>query len=170
MTKSDKSAGDQVAVEKSILGPAGKDLGTSEWITVNQDMITRFGDVTLDPDPMHMDAEWAKKNTPYGGTISYGFLTLSFLTHMFASAMKVPSASEGAGEGYFLNYGFNRLRFVDPVPVNSRVRGHFKVAEKGAEERPGFRVVHMDVEIEVEGGERPALVAEWLGAWVKDFG
>src|SRR3569833_976367 len=94
----------------------------SEWVVIDQNMISQFGALTLDPDPMHMDPEWAKANGPYGGTISYGFLTMSLLSHL---VHLVRGADVGPRTGHYLNYGFDRLRLVSPVRVGSRIRGRF---------------------------------------------
>jgi len=109
-----------------------------------------------------MDPEGAKANGPYGGTIAYGFLTISLLSHL---VHLVRSDIGGPRTGHYLNYGFDRLRLVSPVRVGSRIRGRFlprvvKTDEKG-------RVLNRyDCSIEIEGEERPALVAEWLSLWV----
>ncbi len=143
----------------------GDDLGASPWLLVTQDLVSRFGAATLDPDPMHIDPEWAKTNGPFGGTIAYGFLTISLLTHLLHQAMHTHSHRDPAESGYFLNYGFNRLRLVAPVPVGARIRGRFKVAARNCDERSRW-VTTMDCTIEIEGSDRPALVAEWLSVWV----
>ena len=137
----------------------GREIGPSPWLVVNQDMIDRFGDVTLDPDPMHDDPEWATNNSPFGGTIAYGFLTISLLSHFMRS---VGSAEGG---GHFVNYGFEKLRLVEPVPVGARVRGRFVVASVSDER--GRRRVTFDTTVEIEGSERPAMVAQWVVAHVE---
>lgn len=132
----------------------GQMIGPSEWVTVDQAMISGFGAVTLDPDPMHDDPEWAAANSPFGGTIGYGFLTIALLSHLIRSSIELEAA------GHHLNYGFNRLRLIAPVPVGARVRGTFRVASI---EQDGPReTLTYAVTVEIEGQDRPALVADWL--------
>jgi acyl dehydratase len=87
---------------------------------------------------------------------------------MFARLMKIPSASQAPVSGHFLNYGFNRVRFVAPVPAGSRLRGHFRTADEQPGSDKGETIVAVDVLVELEGADRPALVAQWLAAWVRD--
>jgi acyl dehydratase len=146
----------------------GSTLGTSAWVTVTQDLIDGFARYTLDPDPLHIDPEWAKLNSPYGGTIAFGFLTISLLTHLMHSAQGENARAMTADpsvHGHYLNYGFNRLRLISPVKVDRRVRGSFTVknVEIDAKNRNIFT---FDCVIEIEGESQPALVAEWLAVWV----
>jgi acyl dehydratase len=134
----------------------------SDWLVIDQDMISQFGVLTRDPDPMHMDPEWAKANGPYGGTIAYGFLTISLLSHL---VHLVRNDSGGPKNGHYLNYGFDRLRLVSPVRVGSRIRGRFQPQESKPDEK-GRVLNRYNCSIEVEGQDRPALVAEWLSLWV----
>lgn len=134
----------------------------SDWIVIDQEMISRFGELTLDPDPMHMDPEWAKVNGPYGGTIAYGFLTISLLSHL---VHLVRGNTGGPRTGHYLNYGFDRLRLVSPVRVGSRIRGRF-LPKDGKLDKKGRTLNRYDCSIEIEGQDRPALVAEWLSLWV----
>lgn len=145
--------------------PAGAEVGVSDWILVDQAMIDGFGSVTLDPDPMHVDPQWATQNGPFGGTIAFGFLTVSLLTHMLHSAMGTHPGKEAAGEGYYLNYGFDRLRLVSPVPAGARVRGRFVKLRQDKDEKGRYRTT-FDCLVEIEGAERPALIAQWLSIWV----
>jgi len=144
----------------------GLDIGASDWMVVDQAMISAFGAVTRDPDPMHVDPAWARRDGPYDDTIAFGFLTMSLLTNLLHSALgtcseRVPTS------GHYLNLGFDRLRLVSPVPVDSRIRGHFKVGSAARDARGRIRV-SFDARIEVEGSDRPALVAQWLSIWVPD--
>ena len=134
----------------------------SDWLVIDQDMVSRFGELTLDPDPMHMDSEWAKANGPYGGTIAYGFLTISLLSYF---VHLVRTNTGGPRTGHYLNYGFDRLRLVSPVRVGARIRGRFLVKDRRLDDR-GRVLNRYDCSIEIEGHERPALVAEWLSLWV----
>jgi acyl dehydratase len=133
----------------------------SRWVLIDQQRIDLFAQATNDIDPLHVDPGYARQYSPYGCTISFGFLTMSLLTHLY----RISSTDEGTG--YALNYGFDRLRLPAVVPVNSRVRGVFAI--KHAERRGDDRaLLTYDVRIEIEGGDRPALVADWLAMWVND--
>lgn len=143
----------------------GQILGVSPWLDITQDMIDKFAYATLDPDPMHIDPEWCSKNSPYHGTIAFGFLTVALLTYLLHSAMKQQSTQAAKSGGYPLNYGFDRLRLVTPIPVNSRIRGEFKLLE--IEDRGnGQHLTKIGATIEVEGKAKPALIAEWLTMWI----
>lgn len=147
----------------------GQEVGVSPWMLVEQARVDAFGAATNDRDPMHLDPEWCARRSPFGGTISFGFLTLSLLTWMSHEALGWSHEDgEGAG-GYALNYGFDRIRFIAPVPVGARIRGRF-VLRATREVRPGERLNTFEVTVELEGGDRPALVAEWLGLWVDAAG
>lgn len=145
--------------------PAGSEIGVSEWIHVTQAMISTFGETTLDPDPMHVDPEWAARHGPFGGPIAFGFLTIGLLTRMFHTATGEGWGADPAVSGYNLNYGFDRLRLISPVPVGARIRGRFVAADQRLDEK-GRRIQAVDCEIEIENAPRPALVARWLTAWV----
>jgi acyl dehydratase len=119
----------------------GKEL-VSDWLLIDQAMVSSFGELTLDPDPMHMDPVWAKANGTYGGTIAYGFLTISLLSYLIHTVRdEQPNAKD---EGHYLNYGFDKIRLISPIPTGSRIRGHFisstpKVDRKGLHSWPsGF--------------------------------
>ena len=148
--------------------PPGGEVSVSDWILVDQKMIDGFGAVTLDPDPMHIVPAWAATG-PFGGTIAFGFLTVSLLTRALHSAMGTEPGKDAATLGHYLNYGFDRLRLVTPVPVGARVRGHFwKLRQREDEKRR--LLTTFGCRIEIEGVERPALVAEWLSIWVPAAG
>lgn len=133
----------------------GKPLETTAWFTVEQSQINQFADCTLDHQFIHVDPDKAKQ-TPFGSTISHGFLTLSMLSH-FAQSFAV--AIEGMKMS--LNYGFDKVRFINPVKVNSRIRCHAKTLEV-IEKNPGQFMFKTQVTIEIEGVDKPALTAEWL--------
>lgn len=133
----------------------GKEMGLSDWFSVTQDQIDQFADCTHDHQFIHVDPEAAAK-TPFGSTIAHGFLTLSLLSAM---VYQMPSI-EGVTMG--VNYGFNKVRFVSPVKVNAKVRGRF-VLDEVKEIRPGEIQTLVTVTVEIEGQDKPALVAEWLG-------
>jgi acyl dehydratase len=138
----------------------GNDEGTGEWFKVTQDQVDKFADVTHDHQFIHVDPE-AAKATPFGGTIAHGFLTLSMLTHLAkgaSSAPEDPARYEGVAMG--INYGFNRVRFVNPVKVGSRIRARAVTAN--VELKGSAIEVTRTFTIEIEGEEKPALVAEWV--------
>jgi acyl dehydratase len=145
-----------IASIEDIQSKVGSEVGVSDWILVDQARIDAFADVTEDPQFIHIDPEAAAK-TPFGGTIAHGFLTLSLLSRMAADAMLRP---EGVKMG--VNYGFDRVRFMAPVRSGKRVRGRFALA-RFEEKKPGqWQFVH-NVTVEIEGEEKPALVADWIG-------
>jgi acyl dehydratase len=135
----------------------GTDFGVSDWMTIDQSMIDQFAKLTHDEYFIHVDPVRAARETPHGGTIAHGFLTLSLLAQM---GYQVCPMIEGTKSG--VNYGFNKLRFVAPVRSGKRVRGHFRL--KNFEVQPARWTTTWDVTIEIEGSEKPAIVAEWLGA------
>ena len=140
-------------------GLIGEEIGVSRWIEIDQARIDAFADITEDRQFIHVDPE-AAKATPFGGTIAHGFLTLSLLSAMSYDA--VPPL-EGVAMG--VNYGFDKLRFLAPVMSGSRVRGRFRLLS--AEDRGGGRwLLKQEVTVEIEGAEKPALIAEWLGMQV----
>ncbi|MBA3897334.1 MAG: MaoC family dehydratase [Sphingomonadaceae bacterium] len=146
-----------VATIDEIKGRVGQVTGTSKWVTVDQAMIDKFADATGDHQFIHVDPERAKA-TPFGGTIAHGFLTLSLLPMLRGSAdLPYP-----LGIKMSVNYGSNKLRFLAPVRSGKRVRARFKLLEFG-EKRPGqFQLTH-EVTVEIEGEDKPALIADWIG-------
>jgi acyl dehydratase len=144
-----------ISVEE-MMAMTGQDLGTSEWITVDQEMIDKFADATGDHQFIHVNKE-AAKMTPFGTTIAHGFLTLSLFPVMMAQS-DCPRP-EGVKMG--VNYGGNKTRFLSPVKSGSRVRGHFKLLEL-TEKRPGQYQQTLEFSVEIEGEEKPALIAEWI--------
>jgi acyl dehydratase len=129
----------------------GQEIGISDWINVTQEMIDRFADVTGDHQWIHVDTERAKRETPFGSTIAHGFLTVSLLPQLSQQTLVV--------QGDFkmrINYGFNRLRFVSPVRSGSRIRARF-TAQKVTDNEVTWLVT-----VDVEGQDKPAVVAEWL--------
>jgi acyl dehydratase len=131
----------------------GQQVATSDWITVTQERIDQFAQATGDHQWIHVDPERAKAG-PFGTTIAHGFLTLSLLPEMSASAMEVRGTRMG------VNYGLNKVRFPAPVPAGSRLRGHFKLI--GYEEIAGGAQITMEVTMEREGSTKPVCVAESL--------
>jgi acyl dehydratase len=133
----------------------GKEVGVSDWITVDQDRIDRFADCTGDHQWIHVDVERAKRG-PFGSTIAHGYLTLSLVPQMSAGIW-----AEQSGISAAFNYGLNRVRFAAPVKAGARVRDHIRLA--GIEEREGGGIlVTMEHEVEIEGESKPALIATTL--------
>jgi len=133
----------------------GREIGLSRWVSVSPDQISGFADVTLDWNPIHLDAGFAKR-AGHHMPIAHGFLTMSLLSAMYYDALP-----RIAGATSSLNYGFDRLRFVSPVPQSARVRGRFVLARADISV-PGQITLHHDVTVEIEGQDRPALVARWI--------
>ena len=139
-----------------IRARVGEEVGVSDWILIDQARIDAFAEVTEDLQFIHVDPEAAAR-TPFGGTVAHGFLTLSLLSRMAADAMLRPEAVKMG-----VNYGFDRVRFMAPVRSGKRVRGRFTLTAF-EEKRPGqFQFVHT-VTVEIEGEDKPALVADWIG-------
>ena len=146
----------QVVPKSEMLNLAGRDFGSSDWLIIDQDRINVFADATNDHQFIHVDTEKVK-NTPAGTTIAHGFLTLSLLSHLAGGLGAVPE-----GHTMTYNYGLNKVRFLTPVKVNSRIRAHVK-CQKVTEKRPGQYLMQSEVTIEIEGEQKPAMVAESLG-------
>jgi acyl dehydratase len=139
-----------------IKNKVGEEVGVSDWILVDQARIDAFAEATEDRQFIHVDAAAASR-TPFGGTIAHGFLTLSLLPRMAADAMLVP---DGVKMG--VNYGLDRVRFLAPVRSGKRVRGRFTL-DSVEEKAPGQVLLRHTVTVEIEGEEKPALTAVWLG-------
>ena len=137
----------------------GRELGLSRWFLIDQKRIDAFAEATEDWQFIHVDPE-AAKATPFGGTVAHGFLTLSML-----SAMAYDALPKVAGVAMGVNYGFEKLRFVAPVRAGKRVRGRFRLdalTRRSGKEWQSRKAVT----VEIEGEEKPALVAEWLSLYV----
>ncbi|MGX9431501.1 MULTISPECIES: MaoC family dehydratase [Bradyrhizobium] len=137
-------------------GMVGKEIGVSAWHLIDQQRIDTYADVIEDHQFIHVDPERAK-DTPFGTTIAHGFLTMSLLSIMSYQVMPV---IEGTTMG--VNYGFDKLRFISPVRSGKRVRGRFVLAEAKLR-KPTELASRTNVTVEIEGEEKPALVADWLG-------
>ena len=133
----------------------GSELGVSEWLEIDQERVNAFADATLDHQFIHIDEERAAA-TPFGGTIAHGFLTLSLLPHFLGEA-----SPEIEGTMMAINYGSDKVRFLQPVKVGSRIRARSELAA-AAEKRPGQWLLNQRVTIEIEDESKPALVAEML--------
>lgn len=133
----------------------GQEVGASEWWTITQEMIDQFALLTRDPQWIHEDSERTRRDSPFGGPIAHGFLTLSLISPLRKTALRI--------DGDFkmgVNYGFERVRFVAPVPSGARVRGRYGV--KSVRDVAGGHEITWSVTVEVEGQEKPALVCDWL--------
>ena len=145
-----------VVSKEELFGMVGQHVGTSEWMLIDQERVNKFAEATGDFQFIHVDPERAKL-TPFGGPIAHGFLSLSLLPVLTAQA-DLPRL-DGIKMG--VNYGGNKTRFIAPVKVGKRVRGHFKMLEL-EEKRPGQFQQTMEFSLEIEGEEKPALIAEWI--------
>jgi acyl dehydratase len=134
----------------------GSEIGVSAWQRIDQSMIDAVANVTGDHHFIHVDPVRAAEVLPSGGTIAHGFFTLALLSNM---GYQVCPTIEGVR--FPLNYGFNRMRFVAPVPVGSRVRGRFVLKALDVIDASQRQIIY-DASVEIEGGRKPALVAEWL--------
>ena len=148
-----------VMTTSELQSRVGQQVGVSRWFEVSQARIDAFADCTEDRQFIHVDPE-AAQATPFGGTIAHGFLTLSL-----ASAMSYDAVAPLKGAVMGINYGFDRLRFLAPVRAGSRVRGRFRLLS--AEDRGAGRwLLKHEITVEIEGDDKPALIAEWLGMQV----
>ncbi len=141
---------------RELKGRVGQEVGVSPWVDITQERIDTFAKAIEDFQWIHVDRSRAK-SSPFGGTIAHGFLTLSLLSHL--SEMTFSFSDRRMG----VNYGLNRVRFTSPVPSGSRVRARFTLASYEPIEPNGVQVM-WNVTIEIEGKDKPALVAEWLGS------
>jgi acyl dehydratase len=139
---------------EDLTGRVGEVLGTSDWMTLDQSRINTFADCTEDHQFIHVNPEMAKM-TPFGGTIAHGMLTLSVVPALMNLAVEKPDVKMA------VNYGFDKVRFLTPVHSGKRVRGVFKLLGL-SEKRPGQWQQTIEATIEIEGGDKPALIAEWI--------
>ena len=149
----------QVNIE-DIADFLGKEVGLTDWIEINQAQINKFADATGDHQYIHVDEDRAAE-TPFGATIAHGFLTLSLLSKLSSmnGGIKLKNSVMG------INYGLDKVRFVSPVKVNSRVRARFELVS-AEEKKPKHYLLKHNVTVEIEGVEKPASIAEWLGMTV----
>jgi acyl dehydratase len=141
----------------------GTTLGSGEWFEVDQERIDGFADVTEDHQFIHVDPKACKELSPWGVPIAHGFLTLSLLTKLVGSVPRDPAWLEGLAMG--VNYGFDRVRFLSPVKVGSRIRASVEV--KGVDQKDANTVqVTQSVTVEIEDEQKPALVADWVTRYV----
>ena len=146
----------------AMLAQLGQEVGVSNWITVDQAMIDQFAQTTHDDQWIHIDPVRAARDTPFGGTIAHGFLTLSLASRFAYDCFPLV-----AGQSMGINYGFDRVRFLSPVRPGQRLRGRFILTQ--ATIRKANEVLRKtEMTIEIEGHQTPALVADWLGLVVFD--
>jgi acyl dehydratase len=139
----------------SLAGFVGREIGTTEWLTVAQDRIQQFAEITEDRQWIHVDPERARRDSPYGTTIAHGFLTLSLLSQFLQQAVQI-----GSGVRMSVNYGLNRVRFPAPVPAGSRIRARFTL--QALKDVADGMEATFSVVIDVENSEKPCCVAEWV--------
>jgi acyl dehydratase len=156
---------EEAARENSTVSTSEGSPMVSPWVEITQEMIDSFGAATLDPDPMHVSPEWARKQGPFGQTIAFGFLTMSLLTHLFHRAMNSEPITDPEKQGVHLNYGFDRMRLIAPVRTGSRIRGHFTELSR-SKTKAGHALVRVECAIEIEHEPKPALSGIWLAVWV----
>ena len=145
-----------IASLDDIRARIGSEIGVSDWITVDQHRIDAFADTTEDRQFIHVDPA-AAAQTPFGGTIAHGFLSLSLLSRMAADVMHIPDSTIMA-----VNYGLDRVRFIAPVRSGSRVRGRFTL-DAVEDKAPGQLLLKHTVTVDIDGQPKPALTAQWLG-------
>lgn len=145
-----------IATLDEIRAQVGREVGVSGWLSIDQARIDAFAAATEDRQFIHVDPAGAAQ-TPFGGTIAHGFLSLSLLSRMAAEATLLPDGLKMA-----VNYGFDRVRFLAPVRSGKRVRGRFTL-DSVDEKAPGQWLMRHTVTVEIEGEDKPALTAEWLG-------
>ena len=140
----------------------GDEIGLSDWITVSQEMIDGFSNVTGDRQFIHNDPERAANETPFGGAIAHGFLTLSLITQMYKDTTPIITGHE-----VVINYGLNRIRFLSPVPSGARIRGRITLAK--VEPRGDTQILTENkIIVEIEGEEKPAMLGTWVTLLVKN--
>lgn len=142
----------------------GSAEGAGDWFEMDQQRINDFADATLDHQFIHIDPERAQAETPFGGTIAHGFLTLSMLVHLASSIPADVPKLDGVLMG--INYGLNKVRFIHPVPSGSRIRASAVVSDV---ELKGTAIdTTRTLTVEIEDVDKPALIAEWIGRMVFD--
>ena len=145
----------EVVKKEDLVNYVGKETGVSDWFLIDQERINDFADVTKDHQFIHIDPEAAAK-TPFGTTIAHGFLSLSMLAYLASDST---IGVEGVVMG--INYGFDKVRFLSPVKVDSKIRARVTLAE--VTEKPGNRILMKNsITVEIEGEKHPALIADWL--------
>jgi acyl dehydratase len=137
----------------------GKEIGVSEWMSVTQEKINEFAEATEDRQWIHLDGERAKRESPFGGTIAHGFLTLSLISRLMKDVIRID------GTRLAINYGLNRVRFPSPVREGSRIRGYFTLLS--FQDRGEAREAVFTCSVECEADKKPCCVAEWIVRFYK---
>lgn len=145
----------RVIKEEEIANYVSKKIGVSDWVLIDQERINKFADVTEDRQFIHVDPEAAAK-TPFGGAVAHGFLSLSMLSKLASETIFV---IDGVKMG--VNYGFDKVRLMNPIKSGRRIRGHFTLMS-ASQKVPGQWSFKYAVKVEIEGETKPALMAEWL--------
>lgn len=140
---------------QALFNLVGRELGVTDWFELSQDRIQQFADATEDRQWIHVDAERARRESPYRTTIAHGFLTLSLLSHLQKEALQITGGASMA-----INYGLNRVRFPSPVSAGSRIRAHFTV--QSVKDVSNAVEAVFSVKVEVQGEVKPCCVAEWV--------
>ena len=140
-----------------LAGRIGEELGASSWYLLDQERVNAYAKIIEDEQFIHVDPERARDETPFDGTIAHGFLTMSLLSAMAYDVMPFMTGDQGMS----INYGFNKLRFISPVPVGSRVRGRFTLLSLDQTNNDFSDLILMST-VEIEGQSKPAMVAEWI--------
>jgi acyl dehydratase len=138
----------------------GQEVGVSDWLQIDQDRINKFADATGDHQYIHIDPERAAQ-TPFGTTIAHGFLTLSLMSMLRGDNGGIELENTVMG----INYGLDKVRFINPVKLGSKIRARFELVS-AAEKKPKHYLLKHNVTIDIEGEDKPALIAEWLGMTV----
>ncbi|HEY5761826.1 MAG TPA: MaoC/PaaZ C-terminal domain-containing protein [Rhodocyclaceae bacterium] len=146
----------------------GTELGASDWYAVTQEDIDAFARLTRDEDPYHTDPGWAREHSPLETTISFGFLTMSMLTHFLHQVFGRLGIESGDDIQVF-NFGFNRVRMPEPVPAGAEIRGRFSFVGARLRDNGGAEIT-VNAVVDIKGNDRPALVAEWLFVAVRGDG
>lgn len=149
----------QIIPAEELVERVGEETGVSDWVQIDQDRINAFADATMDHQFIHVDPE-AAAQTPFGSTIAHGFLTLSLTTPMMMETMVAPDRMVMA-----VNYGTDRLRFIEPVKVGTRIRARTRLVDV-TERGDGRWLLKNEVTVEIEGADRPALIVEALTLFV----
>ena len=146
----------KLLTQDTIESVVGQEIGVSDWFEITQENVNMFADVTKDHQFIHIDPERAAQ-TPFGGTVAHGFYTLSMLSHFAENGCGV--SLEGATMS--VNYGCDKMRFIQPVRVGSRIRGR-SLLSAAEQKKPGQFLFSSTITVEIEGVDKPALIAEWL--------
>jgi len=140
---------------QSLQEYVGREVAATEWLVVSQDRINRFADAAGDHQWIHVDPERAQRESPYGATITHGFLTLSLMSHFVREAIQLPDEVKQT-----INYGLNRVRFPAPVRAGEKIRARIRL--QSLKNLPESLEAIFEITVETEGGEKPCCVAEWI--------